>query len=250
MTGEAAVEFEGVWKTFPRREERVLLRTQLKRFMFGSEPSADFQALKDLTFRVGHGEGVAVLGANGAGKSTLLSLVAGLVPPDRGRLTVRGRVAPLLELGSGFHPDLTGIENARLNAALLGLDRATFKRVLPEMIEFAELTDFIDEPLRTYSTGMSMRLAFAVAVSVDPDVLLIDEVLAVGDRSFQTKCFNKVMEFREKGKTILCVSHAAGMVQHLCSRAIWLDHGDLMLDGPLPEVLDAYECRLQKGAKP
>ena len=222
------------------------MRTQLKRFLFGGEAASDFKALKGLSFRIDHSEGVAILGANGAGKSTLLSLIAGLVPPNKGKLIIRGSVAPLLELGSGFHPDLTGVENARLNAALLGIDRATFKRILPEIVEFAELSEFIEEPLRTYSTGMAMRLAFAVAVSVDPDILLIDEVLAVGDRSFQIKCFSKVMEFRERVKTIVCVSHAAGMVQQLCSRAIWLDHGDLMLDGPIAEVLDAYECQLQR----
>jgi ABC-type polysaccharide/polyol phosphate transport system ATPase subunit len=186
---------------------------------------------------------------NGAGKSTLLSLVAGLVPPDRGTVNVAGRVVALLELGSGFHPDLTGIENVRLNAALLGLNRKRTDELLPEIIDFAELADFIDEPLRTYSTGMSMRLAFAVAVNVDPDVLLIDEVLAVGDQAFQTKCFDKILDFRRKGKTILCVSHAFGMVQQLCSRALWLDHGDLMLDGPLGEVTDAYTGRLRSNPR-
>ena len=244
-----AVEFQGVWKSFPRKEERILLRTQLRRFLMEGNGQHQFHALKGVSFTLQPGEGVAVLGANGAGKSTLLNLVAGLSPPDRGSVVVGGRVAPLLELGSGFHPDLTGAENARLNASLLGIGRQEFARIFPDIVEFAELQDFIGEPLRTYSTGMMMRLAFSVAVSIDPDILLVDEVLAVGDRSFQDKCFNKVMEFRDRGKTILCVSHAAGMVQHLCSRAIWLDHGDLMLDGPLSEVVDAYECRLRRNAE-
>jgi len=186
------------------------------------------------------GESVAVIGGNGAGKSTLLSLVAGLVPPDLGTVNVRGRIAALLELGSGFHPDLTGAENIRLNAALLGISRKRMKEVFGEIVEFSELADFINEPLRTYSTGMAMRLAFAVAVNVDPDILLIDEVIAVGDQNFQAKCFKKVLDFRQQGKTILCVSHAAGIVQQLCSRAIWLDHGDLVLDGPIASVADAY----------
>jgi ABC-type polysaccharide/polyol phosphate transport system ATPase subunit len=194
-----------------------------------------------------HGESLAVVGTNGAGKSTLLSLVAGLVPPDRGTVDVNGRVAALLELGSGFHPDLSGVENVRLNAALLGVSRRQMDAIFPDIVEFSELGDFMAEPLRTYSAGMVMRLAFSVAVNVDPDILLIDEVLAVGDSAFAAKCFKKILDFRRRGKTILCVSHASGTVQKLCSRAIWLDHGDLMLDGPIAEVVDAYEGRLKSG---
>jgi ABC-type polysaccharide/polyol phosphate transport system ATPase subunit len=172
-------------------------------------------------------------------------MVAGLVPPDRGTIDVNGRVAPLLELGSGFHPDLTGTENVRLNAALLGVHRKRMDEILTDIVDFAELSDVMAEPLRTYSSGMVMRLAFSVAINVDPDILLIDEVLAVGDQAFQTKCFEKILDFRRRGKTILCVSHVSGMVQQLCSRAIWLDHGDVVLDGPAGEVINAYEGRLQ-----
>jgi ABC-type polysaccharide/polyol phosphate transport system ATPase subunit len=154
---------------------------------------------------------------------------------------VNGRVAALLELGSGFHPDLTGAENVFLNAALLGIHRGRMKEIYPEVVEFAEMGDFMDEPLRTYSAGMVMRLAFSVAINVDPDILLIDEVLAVGDRAFQAKCFDKIFEFRRRGKTILCVSHVSGMVQQLCSRALWLDHGELVLEGSIAEVCGAYE---------
>jgi ABC-type polysaccharide/polyol phosphate transport system ATPase subunit len=160
-------------------------------------------------------------------------------------VAVNGHVAGLLELGSGFHPDLTGAENVRLNAALLGTTRKKMETVYAEVVDFAELSEFMAEPLRTYSTGMIMRLAFAVAISVDPDILLIDEVLAVGDQAFQAKCFERILQFRDAGKTILCVSHASGLVQRLCTRAIWLDHGDLMLDGPIAEVCDAYEGHLQ-----
>jgi lipopolysaccharide transport system ATP-binding protein len=249
MSAAPVIEFSGVWKDFPKHTGRLLLRAYLKNlFTPQSKPEA-FHALKNVSFRIDHGESLAVVGSNGAGKSTLLSLVAGLAPPDRGGVNVNGRLAALLELGSGFHPDLTGAENVRLNAALLGINRSRFTQIFSDIVDFAELADFIHEPLRTYSTGMMMRLAFSVAVNVDPDILLIDEVLAVGDQAFQTKCFERMLDFRSRGKTILCVSHATGMLQHLCDRAIWLDHGELMLDGPLADVADAYEGRLRSNTK-
>jgi ABC-type polysaccharide/polyol phosphate transport system ATPase subunit len=245
MIKNSSIEFVDVWKGFERHRDRLLVRTHLER-LFSRTPNLDhFYALKQVSFRIEPGESVAVLGSNGAGKSTLLSLVAGLVPPDRGAVKVNGRVAALLELGSGFHPDLTGAENVRLNAAILGINKERMHQVFDKIVEFAEIGDFIDEPLRTYSTGMGMRLAFSVAVNVDPDILLIDEVLAVGDHSFKNKCFDRILDFRRQGKTILCVSHATGLLDQLCSRAIWLDHGDVMLDGPLAEVAAAYEGRLQ-----
>jgi ABC-type polysaccharide/polyol phosphate transport system ATPase subunit len=247
MSRQAVIELRSVWKGFERHADRLLLRTHLLR-LSSRKASDTFYALKDVSFRVWAGEGLAVIGSNGAGKSTLLSLVAGLAVPDRGTIAVNGLVATLLELGSGFHPDLTGRENIRLNAALLGINRRRINAIFDEIVEFSELTDFIDEPLRTYSTGMAMRLAFSVAVNVDPDVLLIDEVLAVGDAAFQTKCFEKILDFRRRGKTILCVSHASGMLARLCDRAIWLDHGDLLLDGSLAEVSDAYSGRLRSNS--
>jgi ABC-type polysaccharide/polyol phosphate transport system ATPase subunit len=225
-----------------------LLRSHLENVFKARRRLERFYALKGVTFQMGRGECVAVVGANGAGKSTLLSLVAGLVPPERGTVSVNGRVAALLELGSGFHPDLTGAENVRLNAALLGTGRKQMEAVYAGIVDFAELADFMEEPVRTYSSGMVMRLAFAVAVNVDPDVLLIDEVLAVGDSAFQAKCFARILQFRERGKSMLCVSHASGMVRQLCDRAIWLDHGDLLLDGPIGEVCDAYEGRLESNS--
>lgn len=241
-----AVEFQNVWKGFRRSSQRVLVRTLLRDLLMRHDAKEEFIALKSISFRVAPGESLAIIGSNGAGKSTLLSLIAGLVPPDQGSVTVNGRVSPLLELGSGFHPDLTGAENAKLNASLLGIARKHFDEIYPGIVEFAEIGDFINEPLRTYSTGMAMRLAFAVAICVDPDILLIDEVLAVGDSAFQKKCFDRILDFKQRGKTILCVSHAAGMVRKICSRAIWLDHGDLMMDGPLMEVSDAYEGRFRQ----
>src|SRR5215469_3323492 len=242
------IQFAEVWKTFHRHSGNLLLRAHLKKVFTEFSRSEPFHALKNVSFSIRRGESVGIVGANGAGKSTLLSLVAGLVPPDRGTVTVEGRVAALLELGSGFHPDLTGAENVALNAALLGVGRRELRESYSSIVDFAELADFIHEPLRTYSAGMVMRLAFAVAVNASPDVLLIDEVLAVGDQAFQAKCLDKVREFRFQGKTIICVSHAHGMIQQLCDRAIWLDHGDLLLDGSASEVADAYEGRLRSGA--
>ena len=239
-----AIEFCGVWKKFHRHTGRLLLRAYLKKLASSGERAQPFYALKNISFRMAPGESLAVVGPNGAGKSTLLSLVAGLAPPDEGTVLVHGRVAALLELGSGFHPDLTGAENVRLNAALLGVGRKRMSEIFPAIVEFAELSDFMDEPIRSYSTGMIMRLAFSVAINVDPDILIIDEVLAVGDQAFQHKCFEKVLDFRRQGKTIVCVSHVSSMLQQLCDRAIWLDHGQLVLDGPIADVTDAYEGRL------
>jgi len=246
---EPILELREVWKTFHRHTGKLLLRSHMEDFFSRRTRLEPFNALRNISFRVDHGESVGIVGSNGAGKSTLLSLIAGLVPPDRGTVTVNGRVAALLELGSGFHPDLTGAENVSLNAALLGMSRQELREAYYNIVEFAELADFMDEPLRTYSAGMIMRLAFSVAVNAAPDVLLIDEVLAVGDQAFQAKCLDKIQEFRRLEKTIVCVSHVGGAIQQLCSRAIWLDHGDLLLDGPALEVTDAYQGRLGSGAR-
>ena len=171
-----------------------------------------------------------------------MGLVAGISQPDEGTVTVNGQVAALLELGSGFHPDLTGRENVKLNAALLGLSRRQTAAAFERIVEFSGIRDFIDEPLRTYSTGMMMRLAFSVAIHRDPEILLVDEVLAVGDAAFQAKCIEKIHEFRNAGKTLLCVSHST-TIRQLCDRAVWLDHGELILSGAVADVLEAYAGR-------
>lgn len=238
----SVVEFIDVSKTFSRTTGQMLLRSHLARW-FGPAHKQRFYALKKVSFRVGKGESLAVVGPNGAGKSTLLGLVAGLSQPDAGTVIVNGRIAPMLELGSGFHPDLTGAENVVLNAALLGLTRKRTGQLFDEIVEFAGIAEFINEPLRTYSSGMTMRLAFSVAAHMDPDILLIDEVLAVGDQSFQAKCIDKVHKFRCEGKTMICVSHASGMVQQLCDRAIWLDRGELIMEGSIHEITEAYAGR-------
>jgi ABC-type polysaccharide/polyol phosphate transport system ATPase subunit len=234
-----AIAFQSVSKSFHRHAGRLLLRHRLANWL-RAQRGERFYALKNVSFELEEGEGLAVIGPNGAGKSTLLALVAGLVTPDTGTVAVNGRIAALLELGSGFHPDLTGAENVRVNASLIGLSRRRTAELFDQIAEFAGIGDFIGEPLRTYSTGMIMRLAFSVAINTDPEILLIDEVLAVGDQAFQAKCFERIHRFRHAGKTLLCVSHAPGMVQELCGRAIWLDHGELMMSGRIRDVIEAY----------
>ncbi len=237
------VEFDRVSKIYYLHGGRMLLRNRLQNILSGRRPES-FAAVKNVSFQLRRGESLAVIGSNGAGKSTLLSLVAGLARPDTGSISVNGRIAALLELGSGFHPDLTGAENVHLNASLLGLSRTRTTELFDEIVEFSGIgEDFINEPLRTYSTGMQMRLAFSVAINMDPDILLVDEVLAVGDAAFQEKCFRRVHAFRNAGKSILCVSHASGMVQELCDQALWLDHGEVVMNGAIKEVLDAYNGR-------
>jgi lipopolysaccharide transport system ATP-binding protein len=234
------IDFRGVSKSFARHGGRMLLRDRLTHWV-KQRHRERFMALKNISFSVEKGEGLAVVGANGAGKSTLLSLVAGLAKPDEGTVYVEGRIAALLELGSGFHPDLTGAENVSVNAALIGLSRRRTAEIFDEIVDFSGIGEFIDEPLRTYSSGMMMRLAFSVAINMDPEVLLVDEVLAVGDAAFQEKCFERLRRFRHAGKTLLCVSHSTGMVREMCDRGIWLDHGELMMAGTIGEVIEAYE---------
>jgi ABC-type polysaccharide/polyol phosphate transport system ATPase subunit len=237
-----AVELEGISKFFYRHTGRALLRKHVEGW-FRRGRKERFWALKDVGFRVDPGQGLALVGTNGAGKSTLLSVIAGLAQPDAGRLTVNGRVGALLQLGAEFHPDLTGIENVWLNASLLGLSRRRTGEVFDSIVDFSGIEDFIAEPLRTYSSGMTMRLAFSVAVHMDPDILIVDEVLAVGDHAFQAKCHARILEFKHEGKTLIAVSHEAAGVKGLCERALWLDHGSIVREGPLAEVVAAYEGR-------
>jgi ABC-type polysaccharide/polyol phosphate transport system ATPase subunit len=233
------IRFSGVSKSFSLGG-RQLLRGHLKDW-FRKTEGQRFCALRDVSFDVRDGEGMAVIGANGAGKSTMLNLATRLCYPDEGEVTIHGRVAALLELGSGFHGDLTGEENLYVNAALLGLSRSRTKQLAASIVEFSELGDFIHRPLRTYSTGMVLRLAFSVAIHTEPDVLLIDEVLAVGDQNFQAKCIERMMGFRRAGMTMLCVSHSTDLLRQMCDRAIWLDQGQIVMQGSLEDVITAYE---------
>ncbi len=197
-------------------------------------------ALRDITLSIAPGEAVGFIGGNGAGKSTLLGLMAGVLSPTTGRITVRGRVCPLLELGAGFHFELTGRDNILLNGVLLGLTRTEIQARLEAIVAYAELEAFIDQPIRTYSSGMLARLGFAVAAHLDPEILLVDETLAVGDARFQKKCQATMAAFRQAGVTLVLVSHNMDDVRAVCSRAIWLDRGQVRLDGDPTTVIDAY----------
>src|SRR5438067_8258791 len=201
----------------------------------------DFEALKDISFQVRPGEMVGIIGRDGSGKSALLKLIGGVYVPSSGRIQVRGSIAPLIELGAGFHHELTGRENILLNGLLLGLSRRDIQEREESIIEFAELGDFIDAPVKQYSSGMYMRLAFAVATEVDPDILLIDEILAVGDSAFQEKCFERIRQFRASGKTILYVSHDVSSVKKFCDRALLVHNGELRQAGPPEPVIAAYQ---------
>src|SRR5687768_9682281 len=203
-----------------------------------------FAALEEVSFEIQRGETVGLIGQNGAGKSTLLKLLCGVSVPTSGLLETHGTIASILELGTGFHPEFTGRDNAALNAAILGLTPAEVRKRLPAILEFSELGSFIDRPVKTYSSGMYMRLAFSVAVNVDPDILVIDEALAVGDGHFQKKCVDKIRDFQEAGKTILFCSHALYYVSSICRRTLWLDQGRLMRYGPSLDVVHDYETFL------
>jgi lipopolysaccharide transport system ATP-binding protein len=236
------IEFQNVSKWFPHSTGRQLLRTHIARW-FDRVHHEPFYALRNVSFHLRDGESLAIVGSNGAGKSTLLSLAAGLTLPDQGQVRVNGRIAALLALGAGFHPDLTGAENLVLNAALLGLSKRKTNEIFDRTVDFSGIGEFIDDPLRTYSSGMIVRLAFSIAVQGDPDILLIDEVLGVGDASFHEKSKQALVSFRRAGKSLLFVSHSAPAVREMCDRALWIDHGSVMMDGSVEAVLEAYEGR-------
>src|SRR5438094_2837700 len=238
----AASRAEHLEKRYGLRTGRA---TTLKELVLRQIPSAEaVYALKDVSFSVDRGQCFGVVGANGSGKSTLLKLIAGTAKPTTGTIDVEGRVSALLELGAGFHPDFTGRENAYLNGSLLGLSRRETEAAMPKIESFAQLGRFFDAPIKTYSSGMAARLGFSVAVHVDPEVLLVDEVLAVGDEYFQHKCYAKIAEFRGAGKTIVLVSHDIGLIQRLCDRAIWLDQGRVAASGTVRDVATAYHLEV------
>jgi ABC-type polysaccharide/polyol phosphate transport system ATPase subunit len=217
----------------------MLLRQRLTNLFRGTHIER-FTALHEISFSIRSGESLGIIGHNGAGKSTLLNLITGLCLPTAGSVTIAGRIAALLELGSGFHPDLTGMENVHVNASLMGLTRKEVGQLFPAIVDFAGIGDFINEPLRTYSSGMMMRLAFAVAIHVNPDILVVDEVLGVGDQEFFDKCVQRIERLRRAGKTMICVSHSLAIIESLCDRVIWLDQGRIVGDGTAASAIQAY----------
>jgi len=244
---DAVVVARGVGKRFLVHHQRA---TSLKERLLQTRRSQaeEFWALRDIELDIGGGETVGLIGANGSGKSTLLKLLAGILEPTVGKVSVRGRVASLLELGAGFNGELTGRENIYLNASILGLSRREINRQFDGIVEFSGLEQFIDNQVKHYSSGQYVRLGFAIAVHVDPDILLVDEVLAVGDEAFQAKCLAKIGEFQERGCTILFVTHAVDLVPRLCNRGIVLDHGRVMHDGDPLEATERMRSLMGTGA--
>jgi lipopolysaccharide transport system ATP-binding protein len=237
-----AVSVHGVGKRFRvhHTHRPQTLHEALARGFNRLQPADTFWALRDVDFDVQAGTSLGLIGANGAGKSTLLRLIARVGRPDTGRIEVRGSLSALLDLGAGFHPDLTGRENVIVNGVIIGMTRMEVERRFDEIVAFAELEAFIDNPMRTYSTGMRMRLAFSLAVLSEPSVLLVDEVLTVGDLAFQEKCTDRITELRSRGCTMLLCSHDANLIVDLCDRAAWLENGRVTRVGPAQDVLDAY----------
>jgi ABC-2 type transport system ATP-binding protein len=241
MDDEEVIHLEKVGVRYKVASERIstFKEYMIRRFQRKVQ-MRDFWALEDISFSIYKGEVFGLIGPNGAGKSTLLKLVARVLRPTRGRVLAKGRVAPLLEFGAGFHQDLTGRENVFLNGALLGFSHDEMKEKFNRIVDFAELWEFIDVPMRNYSTGMWARLGFAVATDVEPDILIVDEVLSVGDEAFQRKSFARMDSFRALGATILFVSHSMDAIANMCHRAAWLDHGHLQAIGGVDEVIKAY----------
>ncbi len=233
------IEFRHVSKRFQLAEGRTL-REFVPLLFKGGAFSEPFYALRDVSFSIDRGETVGIIGRNGSGKSTALKLIAGVMAPTEGEVRVAGRVSPLIELGAGFHPDLTGRENIHMNASILGMSSREIREQFDSIVQFAELADFIDTPVKRYSSGMYVRLGFAVAVHAQPDVLLVDEVLSVGDAYFQEKCLAKMHEFQRQGTTIVVVSHSLDLVADFCERAIWLDHGKIAAEGPAADAVQRY----------
>lgn len=240
MSTELAIEIKDLRKEFVVSHSGIAsIKTLL--VWWKKRNIVKLDVLKGVSIEVKKGECLAIIGKNGAGKSTLLSLLAKIYKPTSGSLKVNGRVAPLLELGAGFHPDLTGIENVYFNAVILGLTREQVKERLPSIVEFSELGEAVQAPVRTYSSGMMARLGFSIAVHVDADILIVDEVLAVGDQHFERKCLKRVEEFREQGGTILLVSHQLDTVKEFADRCVWLSNGVVQMNGSPAEVIEVYE---------
>ncbi len=234
-----AIKVENMTKSFKLFYDKP--NTLKERLVFWNRKKADTRTVLDnINIEIKKGDTVALIGTNGSGKSTLLKLMTKIIYPTFGKITVNGKLTSLLELGAGFHPDFTGRENIYFNSSIFGLTAAEIDKRVNNIIEFSELEEFIDSPVRTYSSGMYMRLAFSIAINVDADILLIDEILAVGDQHFQEKCYKKLQQLKDDKKTIVIVSHSLDSVKKLCDRAIWLYDGKIKMDGNTSEVIDEY----------
>jgi ABC-type polysaccharide/polyol phosphate transport system ATPase subunit len=236
-----ALRFDRVTKTFVHHAGQMLLRERLIEMVRPSRRTR-LEAVKDVSFELAPGDSLGLIGSNGAGKSTILNLATGLSLPDEGSITVHGRVTALLELGAGFHPDLTGAENVRINAAMMGVTRRQMAERFDQIVDFSGVREFINEPLRVYSAGMTVRLAFSVAISADPEVLLIDEVLGLGDQAFYARCLEKIKSFQREGKTMVLASHSSELITMLCQRALWIERGHIVQLGSAEEVVAAYKA--------
>ena len=237
---DIAIKVDHVYKSFNIYYDRANTLKERALFWMRNKRKEKREVLKDINLEIKKGETVALIGVNGSGKSTLLKLMTQIIFPNKGTIETKGKLTSLLELGAGFHPDFSGRENIYFNSSIFGLTRKEIDERLDKIIEFSELQDFIDNPVRTYSSGMYMRLAFSVAINVDADILLIDEILSVGDQHFQEKCFNKMRELKKEGKTMVFVTHSMDSVKNLCDRAVWLYDGQVRMDGNTKEVVDEY----------
>lgn len=239
MKKENAIEVKNMTKTFKLFYDKP--STLKERLVFWNHKKAETRTVLDnINLDIKKGETVALIGVNGSGKSTLLKLMTKIIYPTKGKVETQGKLTSLLELGAGFHPDFTGRENIYFNASIFGLTRREINKRIDDIIEFSELEEFIDNPVRTYSSGQYMRLAFSIAINVDAEILLIDEILAVGDQHFQDKCFNKLKELRDSDKTIVIVSHALDTLRDICKRGIWIKDGEVEMDGDINKVVDSY----------
>ena len=237
---DIAIKVSNVYKSFTVYYDRANTLKERLLFLGKRNKKEKRQILNDINIEIKQGEAVALIGVNGSGKSTLLKLMTKIIYPNKGTIETSGKLTSLLELGAGFHPDFSGRENIYFNASIFGLTRKEIDDRLESIIKFSELENYIDNPVRTYSSGMYMRLAFSVAINVDAEILLIDEILSVGDQHFQEKCFNKMRELRAEGKTMVFVTHSMDAVKQLCDRAIWLYEGELKMDGNTEEVISEY----------
>lgn len=237
---ENTIIVDNVSKTFNIYLDKANTIKERLLFLFRRNKKQKREVLKNINLKIKKGETVALIGTNGSGKSTLLKLLSKIIYPNSGKIEINGKLTSLLELGAGFHPDFSGRENIYFNASIFGLTKKEINNRLKDIIEFSELENFIDNPVRTYSSGMYMRLAFSIAINVDADILLIDEILSVGDEHFQAKCYNKMKELKEQGKTMVFVTHNMSAVKELCDRTVWLYNGNIRMDGNTDEVVDAY----------